>query len=42
MTSRASSKTIFPFDVMKKKMPRSENLDEIQKIIEKVQTNKLD
>jgi len=33
---------VHPFDVMKTKMPRSEKLDEIQKIIEKVQTNKLD
>jgi succinate dehydrogenase / fumarate reductase iron-sulfur subunit len=33
---------VHPFDVMKKKMPRSEKLDEIQKIIEKVQTSKLD
>ena len=33
---------VHPFDVAKKKMPRSEKLDEIQKIIEKVQTSKLD
>ena len=33
---------VHPFDVMKKKMPRSKNLDEIQKIIDKVQTSKLD
>ncbi|HIP61383.1 MAG TPA: succinate dehydrogenase/fumarate reductase iron-sulfur subunit [Sulfurovum sp.] len=32
---------IHPFDVMKKKMPRSKNLDEIQKLIEITQTNKL-
>ena len=33
---------VHPFDITKKKMPRSEKLDEIQKIIEKVQTSKLD
>jgi len=33
---------VHPFDIMKKKMPRSKNLDEIKKIIEKVQTSKLD
>lgn len=32
---------IHPFDVMKKKMPRSKNLDEIQKLIKITQTNKL-
>ncbi len=33
---------VHPFDIAKKKMPRSENLDEIQKIIKKVKTSKLD
>ncbi len=33
---------VHPFDIAKKKMPRSKNLDEIQKIIKKVQTSKLD
>jgi succinate dehydrogenase / fumarate reductase iron-sulfur subunit len=32
---------VHPFDVMKKKMPRSKNLDEIQKLIEISQTNEL-
>jgi succinate dehydrogenase / fumarate reductase iron-sulfur subunit len=33
---------VHPFDIAKKKMPRSEKLDEIQSIIKKVQTSKLD
>jgi succinate dehydrogenase / fumarate reductase iron-sulfur subunit len=33
---------VHPFDIMKKKMPRSEKLEEIRAIIDKVQTNKLD
>ena len=32
---------VHPFDIMKKKMPRSKNLDEIQKLIEISQTNEL-
>ncbi len=32
---------IHPLDIMKKKMPRSKNLDEIQKLIKITQTNKL-
>jgi len=32
---------VHPFDVMKKKMPRSKNLDEIQKLIEISQKNEL-
>ena len=32
---------VHPFDIMKKKMPRSKNLEEIQKLIEISQTNKL-
>ncbi len=32
---------VHPFDVMKKKMPRSKNLDEIKKLIEISQTHKL-
>lgn len=32
---------VHPFDIMKKKMPRSKNLDEIQKLIKITKTNKL-
>jgi len=32
---------VHPFDIAKKKMPRSKNLDEIQKLIEISQKNKL-